>query len=165
LSTALSTFLTPQEADERPIAPQRKRRRTTAQTSSDQAPEVLSVSIVGGESEKTWKDCIEEISRMRNLKDDWDGEGTTAPLPELLDGIIILFQMPEFRQIIRTAPTYVVPISDGRISIDWYFGTAHLNARVDSPTRARCMYVAQNGRIEFCSWDWSSEPPTVTWTK
>ncbi len=35
-----------------------------------------------------WSPLIDELLRIRTLKDDWDGEGTEAPHPALVDGAI-----------------------------------------------------------------------------
>jgi hypothetical protein len=37
---------------------------------------------------RTWDQLIDELLGIRNLKDDWDGEGTEAPPPALVDGAI-----------------------------------------------------------------------------
>ena len=38
----------------------------------------------------TWNELITELFRIRNLQDDWDGEGTEAPDPMVVDGAITL---------------------------------------------------------------------------
>lgn len=39
-----------------------------------------------------WQCIIDELLRIRSLKDDWDGEGSEAPHPALVDGAITLAQ-------------------------------------------------------------------------
>jgi hypothetical protein len=37
-----------------------------------------------------WNELIDELFRIRNLQDDWDGEGTEAPDPMVVDWAISL---------------------------------------------------------------------------
>ena len=39
-----------------------------------------------------WPELIDELRRIRNYRDDWDGEGTESLDPELVDGAIALAQ-------------------------------------------------------------------------
>lgn len=120
-----------------------------------------SASDLGVDDEMKWaaldkklKASIESLLELGRIGEDWDGDGARAPIPELIDSAI---------QLIRShmlIPARVVPINDGRIALDFYFGMTYLSARIDDPGQSRVMIVEPDGSTRFTSWKWSA--PTVT---
>ena len=46
-----------------------------------------------------WRSCIESLLEVRSLEDNWDGQGTEAPPPEVVDSATILAVMLRARDI------------------------------------------------------------------
>ncbi len=47
-----------------------------------------------------WKKCFDSLLEIRELEDDWDGQGTQAPTPEVVDSAMILSVMLRQRGIL-----------------------------------------------------------------
>jgi hypothetical protein len=85
---------------------------------------------------------IDELLRIRNLKDDWDGEGTEAPHPNLVDAAIILAQnlaasgFPPAERVIASV--------NGTIYFEWYTPLGYEEIEVMSPLDAEYRCVQKN---------------------
>jgi hypothetical protein len=90
-------------------------------------------------SEQTWSPLIDELLRIRNLKDDWDGEGTEAPHPALVDGAITLAQCLQANGI---PPAHrVIAGVNGTIYFEWHTRLEYQEIEVTSPVDAECRRV------------------------
>ncbi|HEX4606750.1 MAG TPA: hypothetical protein VH092_00960 [Urbifossiella sp.] len=49
---------------------------------------------------KGWKACIDALLDIRMLEDDWDGQGTPAPPPEVVDSAIVLAVLLRQRHVL-----------------------------------------------------------------
>jgi hypothetical protein len=93
----------------------------------------------------TWAKLIDELLRIRNLEDDWDGEGTEAPHPALVDGAITLAQDLEAS---GAAPAdRVIAGVNGTIYFEWHTPLGYQEIEVTSPLDAECRWV-QKGTDE-----------------
>jgi len=51
-------------------------------------------------SARSWKNCVDELLRIRNFQDDWDGEGSPAPSIEVVDGAMKLARTLDARGVV-----------------------------------------------------------------
>jgi hypothetical protein len=81
-----------------------------------------------------WTQLIDELLRIRNLEDDWDGEGTEAPHPNLVDAAILLAQglaasgLPPAERVIASV--------NGTIYFEWHTPFGYEEIEVLSPLDA-----------------------------
>ena len=64
-----------------------------------------------------WKSCIDALLDIRLLERDWDGQGTEAPPPEVVDSAIILAVL--LRQKNVTPPDVTVQSVQGTVLMYW----------------------------------------------
>ena len=64
-----------------------------------------------------WKKCIDRLLEIRLLEDDWDGHGSPAPAPELVDSAIILAVL--LRQKHVKPPNHTVQDVQGGVNLHW----------------------------------------------
>jgi hypothetical protein len=82
---------------------------------------------------------IDELLHIRNLEDDWDGEGTEAPHPNLVDAAIILAQnlaaggFPPAERVIASV--------NGTIYFEWHTPLGYEEIEVMSPLDAEYRWV------------------------
>jgi hypothetical protein len=67
-----------------------------------------------------WRKCIDDLLAIRLLEDDWDGQGTEAPKPELVDSAIILAVL--LRQKGVEPPCRTVQGVTGNVVLEWQWG-------------------------------------------
>jgi hypothetical protein len=87
-----------------------------------------------------WDACIAELKRFRSLEEDWDGEGSAAPRPELVDGAISLAQ--RLQRDGFGSPDRVVVSVNGTIYFEWYRPREYYELEVYSPEAAEGRRVA-----------------------
>lgn len=114
--------------------------------------------------EKKWRNSIDCLLRLRNIGDDWDGEGSIAPFPEIIDSAIKLIQADDLVRKTLPPPDRITPRRDGQVGLEWFIGQMYLSVRIFAPGAARCMCRAPGQKDEFFSWDWLSEDRGITWT-
>jgi hypothetical protein len=96
-------------------------------------------------SARSWHPLIDELLRIRNLQDDWDGEGTEAPHPALVDGAITLAQ---YLQANRTRPAdRVIAGVNGTIYFEWHTPFGYQEIEVTSPINAECRWVRKDSDV------------------
>lgn len=94
---------------------------------------------------QTWQLLIDELLRIRNLKDDWDGEGTEAPDPALVDGAMTLtqwFQANGFPPADR-----VIASVNGTIYFEWHTPLGYQEIEVISPMDAECRWLRKGSDV------------------
>jgi hypothetical protein len=64
-----------------------------------------------------WKKCIDSLLKIRLLENDWDGQGSEAPPPELVDSAIILAVL--LRQKHIEPPSATVQSVQGTVLMEW----------------------------------------------
>lgn len=91
----------------------------------------------GGSSpagEASWDRLVEELSRLRGLGPDWDGQGALAPEPANVDQAIAwIGEMRRWRRALP--PTHVLPGTLGEVILEWRRGPFHLVAEISTPAR------------------------------
>ncbi len=65
-----------------------------------------------------WDTIIDELLRMRELQDDWDGEGSVAPQKALVDDVTSFAYWR--KQENELAPDRIVATVNGTICFEWY---------------------------------------------
>jgi len=95
-----------------------------------------SLSIDRAEQNKSlpWDEVIDELLRIRILKDDWDGEGSPAPEPCIVDGAIAFAQY--FVATGISPPHRAHAGVNGTIYFEWYLPQGYREVEVLAPDRA-----------------------------
>ena len=96
-------------------------------------------------SEQSWQSAIDELLRIRNLEDDWDGEGTEAPPPAVVDGAITLAQHLQAKGI--PAAERVLAGVNGTIYFEWHSPLGYQEIEVTSPLDAEWRWVGNTTGI------------------
>ncbi len=92
-----------------------------------------------GTPARAWPPLIDELLRIRNLNDNWDGEGTEAPHPALVDGAITLAQYLQATG--RPPADRVIAGVNGTIYFEWHTPLGYQEIEVTSPINAECRRV------------------------
>lgn len=88
---------------------------------------------------QAWMQLIDVLLRIRTLEDDWDGEGTEAPHPNLIDAAIRLAQtlaaggFPPAERVIAGV--------NGTIYFEWHSPLGYEEIEVMSPLDAEYRWV------------------------
>jgi hypothetical protein len=93
----------------------------------------------------TWGSLIDDLLRIRHLEDDWDGEGTEAPHPALVDGAITLAQSLEASGY-PPADRAVVSVN-GTVYFEWHTPLGYQEVEVTSPLDAECRWVQKGSDV------------------
>ena len=89
---------------------------TPAPTSRAAAPSELAFCGIGARND--WDPIIDELLSMRDLQDDWDGEGSVAPQKALVDSVTSFAHRCKLRN--ELAPDRTVATVNGTICFEWY---------------------------------------------
>jgi hypothetical protein len=81
-----------------------------------------------------WSPVIDELLRIRTLEDDWDGEGTEAPHPALVDGAITLAQTLRDKGVMP--PDRVHASVNATVYFEWHTPLGYTEIEVVSPVGA-----------------------------
>lgn len=79
-----------------------------------------------------WDACIAQIKQFRSYEEDWDGEGSLPPGPELVDAAISHAQWLQCNNEI--APDRVVVSVNGTIFFEWYELDGYYEHELVSPS-------------------------------
>ncbi|MFO0810092.1 MAG: hypothetical protein U0746_15840 [Gemmataceae bacterium] len=100
-------------------------------------------------ADRTWSELIDELLRIRKLEDDWDGEGTEAPHPTLVDGAISLAQ--DLRATACPAADRVIASVNGTIVFEWFTPLGYSEAEVIAPDEAELRWLGKgSSETEVC---------------
>ena len=92
-----------------------------------------------GEAARRWGEVIDELLRMRRLRDDWDGEGSPSPGSDLVDSAITFAQ----NLAPRASPPHRVHAGvNGTIFFEWYSPSGYREIELFAPGRAESRSVA-----------------------
>ncbi len=81
-----------------------------------------------------WDMVIDELLHIRNLKDNWDGEGSVAPDPALVDGAITLVQ--SLKGSAWPPADRAVASVNGTVYLEWNTPLGYQEIEVTSPLDA-----------------------------
>jgi hypothetical protein len=91
-----------------------------------------------------WRRLIDELLRIRNLRDGWDGEGTPAPHPSLVDGAIRWAQ--DFKAIGVSPADRVIAGVNGTVYFEWH-APLYQEIEVTSPIDAEWRRVRKGSDL------------------
>jgi hypothetical protein len=121
---------------------------TIAPAQSKRAVQTSVFTWVGPDEDaqtQTWRSLIDELLRIRNLQDDWDGEGTEAPPPPLVDGAITLAQSLQAEG--NPPADRVIVGVNGTIYFEWHTPFEYQEIEVLSPLDAECRWVSKDSNV------------------
>lgn len=95
--------------------------------------------------DRNWSPVIDELLRIRNFKDDWDGEGTDAPHPALVDGAITLAQ--DFQAKGVAPPDRIHASVNATVYFEWHGPLGYTEIEVVSPVEAECRSIQKGSNI------------------
>jgi hypothetical protein len=75
-----------------------------------------------------WSESIDELLRIRNLEDDWDGGGSRAPTPEIVDGAIRFAQYFASQRL--SPPDHTSAGVNGTIQFEFFFPSAFMEIEI-----------------------------------
>jgi len=84
---------------------------------------------------KTWKTIIKELKQMYQLHDNWDGENTPAPKPNLIQAAISLAQSLQKQQ--KPPPHRTIVSTNGTIYLEWCLPNQYQEIEITSPNTAQ----------------------------
>lgn len=91
-----------------------------------------------------WSERIDQLLAIRQLEDDWDGQGTPAPATDVVDSALILALLLRHEGI--AAPNLVTQGLSGEVHFDWLPGEGkYVELQVIAPRQA-VVYVHAPGR-------------------
>lgn len=91
--------------------------------------------------DEAWKQCLDTILSIRELEADWDGQGTEAPTPEVVDSALILAVMLRERKV--RPPTSTTQGVCGDVCIEWqWWDLTTLSLEVTEPYGADLFLLA-----------------------
>jgi hypothetical protein len=101
----------------------------------------------GYDDRKAWIRVHEAIRKLRLLRTDWDGEGSDAPAPELVDTAIFL--VDRFERTGVSLPTTAVASRAGTILFGWRDNSAYQEIEVIARDRIEWMVIDHTGASTF----------------
>jgi len=86
-------------------------------------------ALAATEVKDAWQRTHDDLLRLRNLEDDWDGQGASAPNPANVDAAMAWVQ--RMRRWERALPpARVVPGVLGQVHLVWQHGSLYLDAEI-----------------------------------
>jgi hypothetical protein len=119
-----------------------------------------------------WDNCLQSLLTLRDLDDDWDGEGSRRPNTHNVETAIawvtcmrsqigsasVVEKMPEamkqslpFRYLVPPFAPEVMPGTDGEISLIWRTQEEYLEAEINEPGHFEWMSIKKGQQAKFCS--------------
>ena len=90
---------------------------------------------------QAWGRRIDDLLRLRSLKDNWDGEGTEAPPTTLVDRAIGLAQTLLKERDWLPPPHRIIAGVNGTIFFEWHASWGYLEIEVLSPLKIEVRLV------------------------
>jgi len=91
---------------------------TTIPEPTSRAASPSELAFCGIRPRNDWDTIIDELLRMRELQDDWDGEGSIAPQKALVDDVTSFAYWR--KQENELPPDRIVATVNGTICFEWY---------------------------------------------
>lgn len=93
---------------------------------------------VGQRDDPMWAERIDELLSIRQLEDDWDGQGAPAPTSEVVDSALVLALLLKKEGI--APPSLVAQGPSGGVHFDWLPGGGkYVELRVLHPYQAEIL--------------------------
>ena len=104
---------------------------TSAPTTRAALPSEL--AFCGDGPRNDWDSIIDELLRMRELQDDWDGEGSVAPEKALVDDVTSYTYWRKKEN--ELAPARVIATVNGTICLEWTINGLFIEYEFVEPDR------------------------------
>jgi hypothetical protein len=130
-------------------------RRPTLSASVSRSPDVTcqNNSAVLLNREKPldpWEQSLRKLLAMRDLRDDWDGEGSRPPSVGIVDTAINWVSYYKREQYPPTFAPQVMPGTNGEVSLVWRTAEEYLEAEITAPGHFEWMSIRKGHPAEFC---------------
>jgi hypothetical protein len=89
-----------------------------------------------GSLEEGWKSRIDDLLGLRDLEDDWDGQGAPAPDKDLVDAALRLATLLSRSEC--PLPDRAICGLSGTVIFEWHFDHAYTELEVTSATEVEC---------------------------
>ena len=83
---------------------------------------------------RTWDERIDRLLAIRQLEDDWDGQGAPAPAVDVVDSALVLALLLRHDGVVP--PTGVVQGVGGEVLFDWQSPDTYVEVEVTGPYAA-----------------------------
>ncbi len=93
-------------------------------------------------STATWAQLIDRLRSLRDLEDDWDGQGALAPCAAFIDGAITLAQ--QFEANHSMPADFAIAGANGTVFLEWRLAAGFLEIEIAAPDHAEGRWV-RNG--------------------
>jgi hypothetical protein len=108
--------------------------------------------------EASWDRLLDELSRLRRLEQDWDGQGALALDSANVDQAIAwVREMRRWRRALP--PTHILPGTLGEVILEWRRGSFHLVAEIGTPTRLEWLLNLPGQPIK--QWETNAQGPWI----
>lgn len=102
-----------------------------------------------------WRQIERDVRGMRQLHDDWDGEGAEAPRRSVVDSVVNL--LSQLRAEGMPVPSRAVVSPGGSVVLEWqHAGGFYLEAEISEPYRVEWMQKRANGPAEHWANRWQA---------
>lgn len=108
------------------------------QTGATSIGELSFVELGAGDD---WPSIIDQLLELHSLDDDWDGEGSPAPDPEVVNSALSL--STRLKSEGWHAPDRALASVNGFVVLEWYLAEGYLAIEVISPTQAEGSFIPQ----------------------
>jgi hypothetical protein len=138
-------------------------RLIVSQQYNDQQHQFIPTQVPSLDSEPrpsglTWNEVTDRLLDIRNLPDDWDGQGAVAPETDLVRKCFKFVQ--HLRNQLRTTsgaflppPTFVSATPEGTVSFEWQYSSGVIEAEATA-TAIEWAFFPEGGSPEFVDWAW-----------
>jgi len=110
---------------------------TSAPTTRAALPSEL--AFCGDGPRNDWDSIIDELLRMRELQDDWDGEGSVAPEKALVDDVTSYTYWR--KKANELAPARVIATVNGTICLEWTINGLFIEYEFVEPDRGEVRHM------------------------
>ena len=95
-----------------------------------------------------WKKSIDALLAIRELEDDWDGQGAPTPTAEVVDSAMIL--AVQLRRCGIRPPTTTLQGVAGEVFFEWQWpDSTTLTLEVEAPFEARLIRSTREGQLSW----------------
>jgi hypothetical protein len=94
---------------------------------------------------RPWRPAIDDLLAIRSLEDDWDGQGSPAPHPAIVDAALWFAQSIEESGF--PSPDFAVAGVNGTVIFEWHLATGYLEIEVVSPDTAERRWLRSGSDV------------------
>ena len=112
---------------------------TTTSAPTTRAALLSELAFCGDGPRNDWDSIIDELLRMRELQDDWDGEGSVAPEKSLVDDVTSYTYWRKKEN--ELAPARVIATVNGTICLEWTINGLFIEYEFVEPDRVEVRHM------------------------